>query len=151
MDKTLDYECVPHGYWHCLDNQCVRRDDCMRYSVVQNISSQYAAITIVNPKRIPEDTDTCPHSRPIRKVQVAWGIKQLFEQIPYKNAVPMRKQILSYFGKTKYYRFYRQECGLMPEDQAYVNRLFKQNGITEAPKYEKYTEQYSFQERSTNR
>ena len=56
----------------------------------------------------------------------------------------MRNQFIGYFGKTTYYRFYRQEQGLFPKAQAYIRQVFKQNGIAEEPKFERYSEEYNY-------
>ncbi len=48
----------------------------------------------------------------------------------------MRNQLVGHFGKTTYYRFYRQEQGLFPKAQAYIRQVFKQYGIAEEPKFE---------------
>ena len=57
---------------------------------------------------------------------------------------PMRNQLVGHFGKTTYYRFYRQEQGLFPKAQAYIRQVFKQYGIAEEPKFERYSEEYSY-------
>ena len=50
----------------------------------------------------------------------------------------MRNQLVGHFGKTTYYRFYRQEQGLFPKAQAYIRQVFKQYGIAEEPKFERF-------------
>ena len=64
--------------------------------------------------------------------------------VPHKCAAPMRNQLVGHFGKTTYYRFYRQEQGLFPKAQAYIRQVFKQYGIAEEPKFERYSEEYSY-------
>ena len=74
----------------------------------------------------------------------AWGIRHLLDNVPHKCAAPMRNQLVGHFGKTTYYRFYRQEQGLFPKAQAYIRQVFKQYGIAEEPKFERYSEEYSY-------
>ena len=50
------------------------------------------------------------------------GLKRLLDRIPYEDAVSIRMQLVGHYGKTGYYRFYRGERGLMPKDQAYINK-----------------------------
>ena len=101
-------------------------------------------LSIINPNRIPADTTDCPYFRKAQKYRVAWGIRHLLDNVPHKCAAPMRNQLVGHFGKTTYYRFYRQEQGLFPKAQAYIRQVFKQYGIAEEPKFERYSEEYSY-------
>lgn len=85
-----------------------------------------------------------PLFRKAQKYRVAWGIRHLLDNVPHKCAAPMRNQLVGHFGKTTYYRFYRQEQGLFPKAQAYIRQVFKQYGIAEEPKFERYSEEYSY-------
>lgn len=109
-----------------------------------NCTSQYPTLSIINPNRIPADTTDCPYFRKAQKYRVAWGIRHLLDNVPHKCAAPMRNQLVGHFGKTTYYRFYRQEQGLFPKAQAYIRQVFKQYGIAEEPKFERYSEEYSY-------
>jgi len=75
-------------------------------------------------------------------VRVAWGIKHLLDDVPYKSLQPLKNQLIAYFGRGKYYRFYRKECSLSPEDQKYIRQTFRQHGIKKEPAFETYSEEY---------
>lgn len=144
MENNLDYQLVPHTYAHCLNNQCTQSTQCLRYLVAQNSTTQNNTFTIINPKCIPEDTATCTFFKSIQKVRLAWGIKHLLDGVPYKDGSSMRRKLISHFGKTTYYRIYRMERGLFPEDQDFIRQLFRGNGIAKEPEFEKYTDEYYF-------
>ncbi len=144
MENNLDYQTVPTQYAHCFNSQCVISEKCLRHLVAKSNTSQYPTLQIINPNCIPEDTACCKYFQPIRKERLAWGFKKIFDNVPHKYATAMRQQIISHFGKTAYYRFYRHKYPLMPEDQAYICQVFKQNGIMEEPKFDKYTDEYIF-------
>ena len=80
--------------------------------------------------------------RYIQKIRVAWGVRNLFDDVPLSLAADMRHQIVSYFGKTHYYRIYRKERFITPEGQRYIRHIFTQNGITDALQFESYSEVY---------
>lgn len=147
METNFDYQSVPSGYLYCFNNQCIKKEKCLRHLVAVNCATQRLSLSIINPNRIPADTSACPYFHGAEKVRMAWGFKPIFDQIPYRTAKAMRQQIIKHFGKTAYYRFYRQECPLMPEDQAYICRLFSQNGIQEEPEFERYTYQYNYNQK----
>ena len=77
-------------------------------------------------------------------MRVAWGVKNLFGTLPYNKASDIRNQIIAYFGRTHYYRIYREERFISPEDQQVINRIFANNGITEMPVFDSYSEVYKW-------
>ena len=114
MKNKFDYQSVPYGFAHCFHSQCIHKEECLHHLAAINCTSQYPTLSIITPNRIPADTTDCPYFRK------------------------------AHFGKTTYYRFYRQEQGLFPKAQAYIRQVFKQYGIAEEPKFERYSEEYSY-------
>ena len=80
--------------------------------------------------------------------QMYWLPRDNFEKrvqldkIPYEDAVSIKQKLIGHFGKTKYYRFYREERYLTPKEQAYIRQVFCNKGITEAPSFTRYTDEY---------
>ena len=115
MKNKFDYQSVPYGFAHCFHSQCIHKEECLHHLAAINCTSQYPTLSIINPNRIPADTTDCPYFRKAQKYRVAWGIRHLLDNVPHKCAAPMRNQLVGHFGKTTYYRFYRQEQGLFPK------------------------------------
>ena len=122
MENKFDYQSVPYGFAHCFHSQCIHKEECLHHLAAINCTSQYPTLSIINPNRIPADTTDCPYFRKAQKYRVAWGIRHLLDNVPHKCAAPMRNQLVGHFGKTTYYRFYRQEQGLFPKAQAYIRQ-----------------------------
>ena len=144
MANEFDYQSVPYGFAHCFNQQCTKCDKCLHHLVAENCTSQYPTLLTINPNCIAADTATCPYFKSNQKIHVAWGIKHLLDNVPHKYANPIRIQLMSHFGKTMYYRIYRQEQALLPEGQAYIRQVFKQNGITETPQFERFSDEYNY-------
>ena len=144
MKNDFNYDSTPHSYAHCFNHQCVRSQKCMHHLVAQHCNALPSTICVVNPAWIPEDTSTCSLFQPIRKVRMAWGVRNLLNKIPHEDAVKLKAQIINYFGRTHYYRLYRKEHGLTPEQQNFIRRLFRNKGIAEEPAFESYTEVYQW-------
>lgn len=144
MNTDFDYQAVPQGFAHCFNGDCSKADTCLRRLAAQHCTSDKPYITIVSPASIPADTSQCSYFLPIQKVRVAWGVKNLFDNVPFNLAADMRHQIVAYFGKTYYYRVYRKERFITPEAQRYINHVFIQNGIAETPRFESYSEVYKW-------
>lgn len=133
---------VPYRFARCFNAPCIQAEKCLRHMAALYDTANYPYVTIVNPNCIPADGVDCPHFQSAQKVRVAWGVKTLLDKVPYKDAMSIRGQLVSHFGKTGYYRFFRGERGLMPEEQAYVRQLFRKKGYTEEPPFERYTNEY---------
>lgn len=92
----------------------------------------------------PKDNEECKEFRTNKKITLAWGIKNILNEIPLKNAESIKKDLLLYFGKTKYYRFYREEKPILPKEQKAIKNIFVQNGIKSEISYERFTEEYDW-------
>lgn len=144
MDNGFNNESVPSDFAYCFNHQCTKNKKCMRYLVAEFYSSAKSTIRIINPAGIPEDTNSCMQFHPIRKMRVAWGITHLFDNLPYKDVTGVRAQLINHFGRNNYYRIYRKELGLTPEEQKVFRQVFQKKGITDEPAFEYYTEEYQW-------
>lgn len=144
MENNFDYQAVPYEYAHCFNSECVRSSECLHHLVAENCTSRYPTLRIINPNLIPADTATCPYFKSTRKLRVAWGLKHLLDNVPYKDGDTIRHELVAHFGKTCYYRYYREERALLPEDQKYIQQLFRSHGITAAPQFERYSDEYYY-------
>lgn len=144
MTNDFDYQAVPYEYAHCFNSQCVQSSKCLHHLVAENCTSQYPTLRIINPNCIPADTTKCPYFNSTRKLHVAWGLKHLLDNVPYKDGNSIRCDLVSHFGKTNYYRYYRQERPLLPQDQEYIRQLFRNYGITTEPTFERCSDEYYY-------
>lgn len=140
----FDYKSVPRYFAHCFNDQCPKTNDCLRRLAAINNTPDKSFITIVNPACFPSNGHTCPHFKPQSKSHMAWGITHLLDNVPHKDATELRNEMINHFNKSLYYRFYRKEHALSPDDQRYILQLFKEKGITEEPVYDYYTDEYNW-------
>ena len=75
---------------------------------------------------------------------MAWGVRALLDDVPLKDAVSIKDRLLQHFGRSLYYRFYRKEYSIDPEQQEFIRRLFRQKDIKKEPAFEYYTEEYKW-------
>lgn len=144
MEDEFNYQAVPYGYTHCFNDHCPKGEKCLHRLVAVHSTNQYPTLSVVNPNCIPEDANACPFYKDIQKVRVAWGVKLLLNDVPYKDAASIKAHLLRYFGRSLYYRFYRKEYSINPEQQDFIRRLFRQKGVTKEPEFEYYTEEYKW-------
>ncbi len=144
MEPTFDYNSVPYTFAHCFNAQCPMAGKCLRQLAAQHCTSNEPTLRIINPTLIPDDATTCPYLLSTQKIRVAWGIKNLLDNVPYKMVHELKASMIAHFGRGKYYRFYRKECYLTLEDQKYISQLFHQKGLEEKPVFESYSEEYKW-------
>lgn len=142
MENHFKYESVPSHFAHCFNGQCVKSNSCLRHLAAEHCTAAHPIIRTINPLCVPDNSDTCPYFRPLEKIRIAWGIKHLFDRLPYTEAKLLKSQIMARFGKTMYYRYYRKEYGVSPENQEFIRRVFSKKGIAEEPAFEYYSEEY---------
>lgn len=144
MESEFNYQAVPYGYTHCFNDHCPKGEKCLHRLVAVHSTNQYSTLSVVNPNCIPADANTCPFYKSVQKIRVAWGVRLLLDDVPHKDATSIKNQLLSHFGRSLYYRFYRKEHSIDPEQQDYIRRLFRRNGIAKEPVFESYTEEYKW-------
>ena len=69
--------------------------------------------------------------------------------IPYKKAVYLKRKMHDLYPRTTYYRILHQERALSPGEQEEIAALFLQTGIDEVPVFDRYTDEYNWDEQHT--
>lgn len=141
---NFDYSQVPPLYVHCFCHDCPQAADCLRHLAGLHCPDSVQQTVAVNPRYARSHAGQCPRFQSNRLVRVAWGIRELLDNVPHKQAVALRKSLINHFGKNNFYRLQRKERGLSPADQQAVRRLFRFYGLTQEPAYEYYTESYDW-------
>ena len=126
-DNKLKNKTVPFNYARCYNEQCPKACNCLRRVA--------ALLTTADTSYIFQNAE---------KIHVAGGISHLLDNVPYKDGTNLKQQLIGHFGKTLYYRFYREERFLSPADQNYIRQLFRRKGITEEPVFDSYTDEYNW-------
>lgn len=148
MNTELKYEDVPYGYAHCFHHQCILKDKCMHYLVGTLTTSLHPVISTINLLHVPEDTSKCDSFFLIQQMKIAWGLKHLYDNLPYNIAKKIKATIILKLGRTQYYRLYRQENGIDPTVRRFIKGVFEQHKIEEEPAYERYTVEYRWRNNS---
>ena len=143
VDLKLHAGDVPKGYAVCYNNQCPRNKECLRY----------LCYTV-----LPESEDVCPAVLPqawqgdecrkfveARPVQLAWGMKRLFKDVPSWQSPVIRHELMDLFGsRTTYFRYRRGEFLITPKQQEQVAEIFQRYGITAPRCYDHTLQTYYF-------
>ncbi len=146
MNETKDIESSPYGYDRCLRENCPRGAECLHRLVALQDTPAQKRFYVINPQCLPAEGEECTHFHSATKVQVAWGIRHLLDRVPHSQAPLIKAKLIATFGRARYYRFYREELGLFPQEQETVRRIFRHFHIEEEPAYGRFTDEYRWRE-----
>lgn len=144
MKADFDYNTVPYGFSHCFNAKCPRAKKCVRYLVTQYLLPTHLDISIINPARITDGGKGCIFFMADKVVTFASGTKHLLDNIPHKDALAIRLQLIRHFGQNNYYRFRSGKRLISPSEQKLIQRIFINTRISTTPVYDEYIEQYDW-------
>ena len=134
----------PEQYKLCSNSACKKSENCLRQLCYRQVTKEDIGIYVLNPLLFPKEKEECPYFKTDKKIKLAWGTKNILDDIPNKKASEIKRELLVKFGRTKYYQFYRSEKPLFPSDQQIFTKIFQKNGIETEIKYERFTEDYDW-------
>lgn len=143
MNTDFDYNSFPAGFAHCFNEQCLRGSQCLRRQLALRIPKERGSIVTINPGYIGAPTgEECPSFLIDQPQRYARGFTHLFDNVPYQKALAIKSQMLSYFGRTGYYRCYRKERLIKPTEQKRIQQMFHTQKVTEEPQFDEYVDYY---------
>lgn len=134
----------PEQYKLCSNSACKKSENCLRQLCYRQITENDIGIYVLNPLLFPKEKEECPYFKTDKKIKLAWGTKNILDDIPNKKASEIKRELLLKYGRTKYYQLYRSEKPLFPSDQQIFTKIFQKNGIETEIKYERFTEDYDW-------
>ena len=143
MTNNFNYKEVRGNYVHCLNAQCPRASECLRFMAAQHADAKIAAFQVVNPNFIASHEE-CSYFHSDQLIRYAVGITRLFNNIPYSKIRRIKGSIQAYFGRSTYYRIYRKERYITPNEQDFVRALFLKEGIQEEPMFDEYIDTHAW-------
>lgn len=127
--KTIDYNLIPQNFLHCCNSECTRAEHCLRQVAFRSLNDSRKEIRILNPRLTPGETcrDYCTSEPQVFRR----GLTHLYDNMTLKTAKNVRATLYTHFGNTQYYRIVNGERAVSPDEQAYICRVLKRNGITD--------------------
>ena len=135
---------IPSRFMFCQNDACPKASACLRHLALKLLTPDEREIVVLNPLAYPAKGTACPLFGNSETVRAAWGIVNLLTTVPHAKAQKIKAELLSCFGRSKYYRMRREEIPVMPEDQALIKEIFMKNGIETDPEYSRFTEEYQW-------
>lgn len=136
---------VPNGYAHCFagKDSCPKAGSCLRAIAAKLLTEskepQPQTVNTVNAiyvEQLPNRTP-CPLYRSSEPLRYAKGMTHLFDEIPLKQAITVRRKVIGCFSCERY--FYHSRNGnrlISPEEQKKIANVFRHIGLATAPKFD---------------
>ena len=139
---TKKIETVPTNYTLCIKSDCPKAAVCLRYKATQMMSAEVQTWSILSPANLAQMEGECPMYRSAERVQYARGFVRMMSAMTVHQAHVMKDGIIAAFGMAMYYRMRKGTRLITPAEQETIYNLLEQQGITERPAFDAYTEDY---------
>ena len=131
----LSYADVPDEWALCFQDDCALRDSCLRFRMGLLMPDTVTLHNVVLPHA--RRTGACTLYADGQPVQLAWGMRGLFANVPEWKAKAIRAELYDLFGsRAQYFRYRNGRYPITPERQAQVAQLFSQHGISTPPRFD---------------
>ena len=87
----------------------------------------------------------CPYYKKTRIIHGAWGFRNLFKDIPYKDAQSLKARVTNYLGgPVEAHKYQFGEEVLTPEQQQDIKKMFEELGYMNDLVFDGFTFVYDF-------
>jgi hypothetical protein len=135
-------EKVPNNYTLCTQSDCPKAATCLRHVATKMMPAEVKTWQIVSPAYLAQTEGECPMYRSAKKVMYARGFVRMMSAFTVKQAHALKDSSIATFGMAMYYRMRKGTRLITPAEQETIYKLLEQQGITERPAFDAYTEDY---------
>ena len=140
--STKTSEKIPNNYTLCIKGDCPKTANCLRHMAMKMMPAEMQKWSILSPAYLAQMEGECPMYRSAEKVQYARGFVRMMSAFTVKQAHALKDSIIATFGMAMYYRMRKGTRLITPIEQETIYNLLEQQGITERPAFDAYTEDY---------
>ena len=139
---TNPNEKVPTDYILCTQSDCPKAATCLRHAAMAMMPAEVTTWRIVSPTHLAQTGGECPYYRSTEKVRYARGFVRMMSAMAVHQAHVAKESLIATFGMAMYYRMRKGTRLINPTEQEKIYQLLDQQGITERPEFDSYTEDY---------
>lgn len=127
LKKAMAGKGLPYGWTYCFNEQCVVKDECVRFLSTRFLSEKRHSGNAVFPSAWRNGN--CQYYEKLRIAKLAWGFDHLYRNVTLKDASTLRCRLRGYLGsKGQYYRYKLGQLLLLPKQQLEIKELFHSYG-----------------------
>ena len=140
--STKTSEKVPNNYTLCIKGDCPKAANCLRHVAVAMMPAEVQRWGIVSPAYLAQMEGECPMFRSAEKVRYARGFIRMMSAMTMQQAHMVKENLIAIFGMAMYYRMRKGTRLITPTEQETIYNLLEQQGVTNRPAFDAYTEDY---------
>lgn len=127
LKKAMAGKGLPYGWTYCFNEQCVVKEECVRFLSTRFLSEKRHSGNAVFPSAWRNGN--CQYYEKLRIAKLAWGFDHLYRNVTLKDAPTLRCRLRGYLGsKGQYYRYKLGQLLLLPKQQLEIKELFHSYG-----------------------
>ena len=140
--STKTSEKVPTNYTLCIKGDCPKAANCLRHAAVAMMPAEVQRWSIVSPAYLAQIEGECSMYRSAEKVRYARGFVRMMSAMTVQQAHMVKESLIATFGIAMYYRMRKGTRLITPTEQEIIYKLLEQQGVTNRPAFDGYTEDY---------
>lgn len=123
----MDFKHIHRNIPICFNKECPSCDKCMRYLAGMKSPDTLQYHLCVVPQALKGDR--CELFQANETVKVAYGFSRSYDDVLKRDFTTIRKILTAYLSnKRGYYKYLKGEWPLMPEQQEYIEEVFRNHG-----------------------
>ena len=126
MKVEINFKNKPKNFIVCFNERCSLGENCLRRLVAIHDRENSDLLSVVNDSKFNESN--CKYFLENKKVRIAYGMKDSFEDVKAKDIANIRKELTNHFGLTYYYERRNGKMPITPKDQEFISNLFNSYG-----------------------
>ena len=143
MNKIFSFKEVPEGYYLRFNKACEMHNECIRFLAGEHVPAVVMGGPCVYPNASKDGH--CPYYKKTRVIHGAWGFRNLFKEIPQKDAQTLKARVTNYLGgPVEAHKYQLGEEVLTPEQQQHIKEMFEEMGYTNDLVFDGFTFVYDF-------
>lgn len=130
------------SYTICYSQTCSLREHCLRWLLRDYTPKAHRVATCVNLNNPTMQTETCPMYRNDQPVRMPLGISKMYYDMPYRIQRSLKKHLISYFNRKRYYEYHSGYRPVPPDHEQYIRQAIRDYGWTGPYEFNGYVEEY---------
>lgn len=127
-------------YACCIRQDCLLADKCHRAQCLKALTPDSEELqSIVNP-RLVTGREGCPYYTVLRPVRFACGFRKVLGDLTKNQHTAIYHALLLLYGKNPYYAMRNGSTLISPDEQARIQAVFAENGVTTSDIFDDYRE-----------
>ena len=143
--KTLEQllkEKAESGYVTCSTEQCPLRQSCLHWQARDYVLTNPFIVNTINLKNPLMQTERCPMYSSSKPIRMPLGISNMYYDMPKRIEAPLKRHLIAYFNRKRYYEYHSGYRPVPPEHEQYIRQAVRDFGWEQPIEFNGYTEDY---------